>query len=100
MTHILILPFLELVDGILGFYIFLVFVAVIVNLLAAFNVLNTYNRGVFVLINTLNRFTDPALYHVRRIIPPIGGIDFSPMIVIFVIQVIRKVIHAIEMSLV
>lgn len=36
--------------------------------------------------------TDPVMTPFRRIIPPIGGIDFSPIIVIFVIEIVRKVV--------
>ncbi|MDP3935406.1 MAG: YggT family protein [Alphaproteobacteria bacterium] len=99
MNHILILPLLELINGLLGFYQLLIIIAVIVNLLAAFNILNTYNRGVFVFVTTLNRFTDPVLYQIRRFIPTIGGLDFSPVIAIFLIQVLQNVIRQIHIYL-
>ena len=99
MNHILILPLLELINGLLGFYQLLIIIAVIVNLLAAFNILNTYNRGVFVFVTTLNRFTDPALYQIRRLIPTMGGLDFSPVIAIFLIQVLQNVVRQIHMYL-
>lgn len=99
MNHILILPFLELISGLLGFYQLLIIVAVIVNLLAAFNILKTYNRGVFVLIDALNRFTDPALYQIRRVIPTMGGLDFSPVIAIFLIHVLQNIIRQLHIYL-
>lgn len=99
MNHILILPLLELINGLLGFYQLLIIIAVIVNLLAAFNILNTYNHGVFVFVTTLNRFTDPVLYQIRRLIPTMGGLDFSPVIAIFLIQVLQNVIRQIHMYL-
>lgn len=99
MNHILILPFLELISGLLGFYQLLIIIAVIVNLLAAFNILNTYNRGVFVFVTTLNRFTDPVLYQIRRLIPTMGGLDFSPVIAIFLIKIIQIAIRQIQLSL-
>lgn len=99
MNHILILPLLELTNQLLGFYQLLIIIAVIVNLLAAFNILNTYNRGVFVFVTTLNRFTDPVLYQIRRLIPTMGGLDFSPVIAIFLINVLQNVIKQIHMYL-
>lgn len=99
MNHILILPLLELINQLLGFYQLLIIIAVIVNLLAAFNILNTYNRGVFVFVTTLNRFTDPVLYQIRRVIPTMGGLDFSPVIAIFLINVLQNVIKQIHMYL-
>lgn len=99
MNQVLIFPLLELMDGLLWFYQLLVILAVILNLLAAFNILNTYNRGVFVFITAVNRFTDPVLYRIRRIIPTIGGLDFSPVVALFLIHVLRNVIRTIEISL-
>jgi YggT family protein len=99
MNRILILPFLELVDGLLWFYQLLIFVAVICNVLAAFNVLNTYNRGVFVFISTINRFVEPVLFQIRRFIPSFGGVDFSPVIAIFLVHVLRNVVQSIQMYL-
>lgn len=99
MNQILLLPLLELINGLLGFYQLLIIVAIIVNLLATFNILNTYNRGVFVFVTTVNRFTDPVLYQIRRFIPTIGGIDFSPAIAIFLIHVLQNLIRHIHMYL-
>lgn len=99
MNHILILPLLELINGLLGFYQLLIIIAVIVNLLAAFNILNTYNRGVFVFVTTLNRFTDPVLYQIRRLIPTMGGLDFSPVIAIFLINVLQNIVRQLHMYL-
>jgi YggT family protein len=99
MNHILILPFLELINGLLGFYQLLIIVAVIINLLAALNVLNTHNRGVFVLISAINRFTDPVLYQIRRTIPTFGGLDFSPVIAIFLIHVLQNIIRQLHIYL-
>lgn len=99
MNQILLLPLLELISGLLGFYQLLIIVAVIVNLLAAFNILNTYNRGVFVFVTTLNRFTDPVLFQIRRIVPIMGGLDFSPVIAIFLIHVLQNFIRYIHMYL-
>lgn len=99
MNHILILPLLELINGLLGFYQLLIIVAVIINLLAALNVLNTHNRGVFVLINAVNRFTDPVLYQIRRVIPTLGGLDFSPVIAIFLIHVLQNIIRQLHIYL-
>lgn len=99
MNHILILPLLELINGLLGFYQVLIIIAVIVNLLAAFNILNTYNRGVFVFVTTLNRFTDPVLYQIRRLIPTMGGLDFSPVIAMFLINVLQNIVRQLHMYL-
>lgn len=100
LSHIFIIPFLELLDGLLWFYQLLIVIAVVLNILSAFNILNTYNRGVFVLVTTVNRFTDPVLFQIRRLIPPIGNIDFSPLIGIFLVHVLRNIIRTIQIGLI
>lgn len=99
-SHIFIIPLLELLDGLLWFYQLLIFVAVVLNILSAFNVLNTYNRGVFVLVTTINRFTDPVLFQIRRFIPTFANIDFSPVIAIFLVHVLRNIIRTIQIGLI
>jgi len=99
MNHILFLPLLELISGLLGFYQFAIVVAVVLNLLTVLNVLNTYNRGVFVVVNVINRFVDPFLYQIRRVIPTIGGLDFSPVAAIFLVHVLRNIIKTVQVYL-
>lgn len=99
MNQIVLLPLLDLISGLLDFYRILILVAIIANLLAAFNIINTYKRGVFVFITTLNRFTDPVLYQIRKFVPTMGGLDFSPAIAIFLIHVIQIAIRQLQISL-
>ena len=62
-----------------------VFLAMIVmSWLISFNVINTRNQFVAGLWRVLNQITEPILRPIRRVIPPMGGLDLSP-IVVFVI---------------
>ncbi len=40
-------------------------------------------------VRTINRLTEPVLKPIRRIIPPIGGLDFSPVVAIFLVYLIQ-----------
>ena len=65
---------------------------VILSWLFAFNVLNTSSSGVRQFAVAIDRITAPMYRPIRRILPDFGGIDFSPLVVLILIQVIRKLL--------
>ena len=71
-----------LIDQVIGFYITLVIVQVVLSWLVAFNVINTRNRFVYLVGNFLYRITEPALKPIRRLLPSLGGMDLSPVVLI------------------
>ncbi|MEQ8391556.1 MAG: YggT family protein [Thalassospira sp.] len=75
-----------LIDTVVGIYIFMLIASAVLSWLVAFNVINTSNRFVYMLGDTLYRLTEPALRPIRRIMPDLGGIDISPIILILVLQ--------------
>ena len=81
-----------LLDTIIWFYLVLVIAAAVVSWLIAFDVLNTRSRVVYQVIDFLNRVTEPALRPIRRILPNLGGIDVSPIILIVLLTFLRMVI--------
>ena len=74
-----------LVRGLLNFIVFTIVVSAILSWLVAFDVINTRNQFVYSVVRFLDAVTRPVLAPVRRIIPPLGGVDISPIIVILVI---------------
>src|ERR687889_460136 len=68
---------------------------VILSWLVAFNVLNTSSPGLRAFVNALERITDPLYRPIRRIMPDFGGIDFSPLVVLLLIQVIKKLLQGV-----
>ena len=74
-----------IVRGLLNFLLFAIVVSAILSWLVAFDVINTRNRFVYMVVTFLDAVTRPVLAPVRRIIPPLGGVDISPIIVILVI---------------
>ncbi len=71
-----------LIDQVIGLLITLVIIQVVLSWLVAFNVINTSNRFVYLVGDFLYRVTEPALKPVRRLLPAMGGIDLSPVVLI------------------
>ena len=78
-----------LIDNAIGFYVTLVIVQVVLSWLVAFNVVNTRNRFVYLVGDFLYRITEPALKPIRRLLPKMGGIDLSPVVLILGLYFLR-----------
>lgn len=78
-----------LIDKILDIYLFLIFIWVIMSWLLAFGVIPTYNQFVANIMAFLHAVTEPGLRPIRRILPPMGGIDLSPLVLILLIYFIQ-----------
>src|SRR3954453_15007587 len=70
----------------------IIILQVILSWLFAFNVLNTSSQGVRTLAVAIDRITAPVYRPIRRILPDFGGIDFSPLVILILIQVIKKLL--------
>ena len=70
----------------------MVIAGAILSWLIAFNVVNTQNRFVYSVAEMLYRVTEPALRPIRSIMPNLGGIDISPVILILFLLFIRDVV--------
>jgi YggT family protein len=80
------------IDLALQLYIYLLVAAAVLSWLIAFNVVNVRNQFVAMIADFLYRITEPALRPIRNLMPNLGGIDISPVILIFIIIFIRYVI--------
>ena len=78
-------PIIALLLLVLDLYWWVVVIAVVVSWLVAFGVLNTYNEFARSLVRALAALTEPVFRQIRRIIPPFGGLDLSPLIVLIAI---------------
>ncbi len=81
------------IDLALELYIYLLIAAAVFSWLVAFNVVNTRNQFVGMVADFLYRITEPALRPIRRRMPNLGGIDLSPLVLVFIIIFIRYVIR-------
>jgi len=78
-----------LVNTILSILTWSIILSAIISWLFAFDVINRRNRFVTQLADFLDRITAPLLEPFRRIIPPLGGIDISPIVVLLLINFAR-----------
>jgi YggT family protein len=85
-------PLLSFISLVIGLYIWVIIASAILSWLIAFNVVNTHNRFVYMVADTLNRLTEPALQPFRRILPSLGGIDISPVLLILALIFLRDVV--------
>ena len=76
---------LLLISMVLQLYIYVIVASAILSWLIAFEVINTRNRFVYTVVDTLHRLTEPALAPIRRIMPNLGGIDLSPVVLILLL---------------
>ncbi len=84
--------FFWLIDTVIGFYITLVLAQVVLSWLVAFNVINTGNRFVHLIGEFLYRVTEPALRPIRRLLPNLGGMDLSPVVLLLGLYFLRELL--------
>jgi YggT family protein len=92
-------PLIQVLLIALELYMYLVVISVILSWLVAFKVVNTSNRMVYMIGDFLYRITDPALRPIRRILPNLGGMDISPVVLILALYFAREVLGNILVSL-
>ena len=77
---------------VLDLYVWLLIAAAILSWLVAFNVVNSRNQFVAMIGDFLFRVTEPVLRPIRNMLPSLGGIDVSPVVLILIIILIKDVI--------
>ena len=86
---------LILFNDIVRLYIWVLIINAIASWLVAFNVINTNNRFVYLVLETTYKLTDPPLKFIRGFVPNLGSIDISPVILILGIIFLRNFINEI-----
>jgi YggT family protein len=88
----LLLNILGFISFLLTLYIYVIIAYAVVSWLIAFNVVNTRNQFVHMLVEFLYRITEPALRPIRNVLPNFGGFDLSPIVLWLIILFIQMVI--------
>ena len=83
---------LDVVDVVLNIYTWILIASAIISWLIAFNVINARNDVVRMIWDFLYRVTEPALRPIRKVMPNLGGIDVSPIILLLFIFFLQSVI--------
>jgi YggT family protein len=87
MTSLLIL-----IDKVIDIYTWIVIASAIASWLVAFGVVNTRNQVIRWVIDFLYRITEPALRPIRRVLPNLGGVDISPVILLLGLFFLRSLL--------
>jgi YggT family protein len=83
---------LSIILIVLDLYIWLLIAAAVLSWLVAFNVINARNQFVAMVGDFLYRITEPLLRPIRNLLPSLGGIDLSPVVLILIIILIKDII--------
>jgi YggT family protein len=82
----------DIADLLLTILTWIIIIQVVLSWLLAFNVLNVHSGGVRNIVVALDRLTAPIYRPIRRMLPDFGGLDFSPLVILILIQVIKKLL--------
>ena len=83
---------LGFIDYLLNLYVYVIIASVVFSWLVAFNVINPHNEFVRTVWQALNAVTEPVYRPIRRMLPDLGGLDISPILVILAIVFIQSVV--------
>ncbi len=92
-------PFLWLIDTIIDIYIWILIASAVLSWLIAFNVVNTRNQVVNSIGEFLYRVTEPVLRPIRSVLPNLGGIDISPVLLIIGLLFLKQFIFWVYIKL-
>jgi len=82
----------DIIQFLLHIVTWIIIIQAVLSWLIAFNVINTHNDFVRQVLYALSRMTEPMYRPIRRIMPDFGALDFSPLVVLLLIQIISGII--------
>lgn len=88
----IVIALIQVIQMALSLYVYILFASAIFSWLYAFNVINSRNQFVDMVGRFLFNVTEPALRPIRRMMPNLGGVDISPIILILFIYFLQMII--------
>jgi YggT family protein len=85
-------PLLGFIAMIITLYIWVVIIGVILSWLIVFEVVPRRNRGFYLVADSFHRLAEPALRPIRNVLPDLGSVDISPVILILGLIFVRDVV--------
>jgi YggT family protein len=83
-------PVQWLLGTVVGLYLWVVIINAVLSWLVAFDVVNLRNKLVATIYDTCERLTAPALAPIRKVVPNLGGVDLSPVVLIIGLQMVQN----------
>jgi YggT family protein len=81
-----------LIDKVIDIYTWIVIAGAIMSWLVAFGVVNVRNQFIRIVVDLLFRLTEPVLRPIRRILPNLGGVDISPVVLLLGLFFVRSLL--------
>jgi YggT family protein len=75
--------------------VMLVIVQFVIGLLFSFNVINSSNQFLTQVYRSINALLEPVLGPIRRLLPNTGAIDFSPLVLILLLQIVLIILSSV-----
>jgi YggT family protein len=91
----MLIALVDIANLLLTILTWVIIIQVVLSWLLAFNVLNSSSGGVRAFALAIDRLTAPLYRPIRRMLPDFGGIDFSPLVILNLIQVIKKLLDGV-----
>ena len=88
----MLLAIFQIIDVLLQVLWWIIIVQAVLSWLVVFNVINTHNHFVRSFFNAVDRLTRPLYRPVRKLLPDFGGLDFSPLVVLLLIQILSNIV--------
>jgi len=85
----------EIIGMLTSVLIMLVIVQFVIGLLFAFNVVSPSNEFLMAIYNSINRLLEPILGPIRRLLPETGAMDFSPLVLIILLNILQIILAGI-----
>src|SRR3982751_4842479 len=95
----MLIALVDIANLLLSILTWVIILQVILSWLLAFNVLNTSSQGVRTFALALDRISAPLYRPIRRVLPDFGGLDFSPLVILILIQVLQKLLSGVDAQL-
>jgi YggT family protein len=95
----MLLAIFGVLDLLLRVLSYVIIAQAIISWLVAFNVINTHSDFVRSFLGALDRLTEPLYRPIRRVLPDFGGIDFSPIVVLLLIYIVRILLSGLAADL-
>ncbi|MDQ3246833.1 MAG: YggT family protein [Pseudomonadota bacterium] len=95
----MLIALFQILDFLLRILGWVIIAQVILSWLIAFNVLNTSSEGLRAFVAAIDRILEPLYRPIRKLLPDFGGIDFSPLVLLLLIQVLRMLLGGVAADL-
>lgn len=88
----------EIISMVTNVLVMLIIIQFIIGLLFAFNVIDRSNQFLMTFYDAINRLLEPLFRPIRKILPNTGAVDFSPLVVIILLQVVLIVLRGVILA--